>query len=140
MIYCTLADMERNFGKLRVIQLTDTDQLGVVGMEALNSAIASANAEIDSHLRVRHVLPLEKIDLHLSNIACDVTAFYLTKMGALLTEEIKTGYSAASKWLVAVRDGKAKISGDGELEQGTTDNQAFFGASLASVANRSALL
>jgi len=106
--YCTLADLLTTYkdSQREFIQLTDTDNLGVINTEVLNQAIARADAEINSYLLA--YLPLTEVPANLVYLACDITRYYLY-MDQMI-DRVETLYKAAVSYLNLVATNKIPLT------------------------------
>ncbi|CAN5754462.1 hypothetical protein BH11PSE12_BH11PSE12_08330 [soil metagenome] len=111
MPYCTKADLINAYGEQELIQLTDRENALVIDDAVLNTAIATAEAEINVWLEGRYPLPLASVPLVLKRIACDVTRFGLC--GDIADDHpAARRHSAQLKVLRAIADGKASLGLD----------------------------
>ena len=108
MSYCTQADLLRVYkdSQRELVQLTDTNHLGVINTEVLNQAIARADAEINSYLLA--YLPLTDIPANLVYLACDITRYYLY-MDQMI-DRVETLYKAAISYLNLVATNKIPLA------------------------------
>lgn len=95
MSYCTQQDLIDEFGEAELIQLTDEAGLGVIGVEAVDKAIARADRKINRYLAGRNELPLASDDV--VDLACDITRYYL--YANQVTELVKERFHDAVKEL-----------------------------------------
>lgn len=127
MPYCTRQNLIDRFGEQELIQLTDRDNLGVISDAVLNQAISDADAEINGYLTA-YTLPLATVPANLVRIACDVTRYYL--YDDAVTEQVKTRYDSAIKYLVQVARGLISLGPDtAGTVAATTNNSAEFASS-----------
>ena len=112
MSYATQQDMTDQFGEREVIALTDRDNLGVLSAPVLASALAHAEALIDSHLVGRYTLPLVGSFPLLKYYACDIARYALSGADVTEVDTVRTRYKDAVRFLEAVRDGKIKLGAD----------------------------
>ncbi len=109
--YATQSDIETLYGPDALLVAADRDGDGLPDAERIAAALADAAAEIDSHVGVRHALPLPAVPAALRRIAADIALYRLASNGAALTEELRTRYQDAIAWLRRVADGKAALPG-----------------------------
>ena len=108
MSYCTQADLlavYRN-SQQELIQLTDTNNLGVINTVVLNQAIARADAEINSYLLA--YLPLTDTPANLVYLACDITRYYLYM--DQMVPRVEALYKQAISYLTAVATNKIPLA------------------------------
>lgn len=127
MAYASVADLVARFGEDELIDLTDRDEprTGAVVEAVAQAAIADAAGEIDAYLGVRYALPVAPVPAHLVTVACDVARYRLH--GVRVTEEVRTRYDDALRWLKDVAAGRALLPGAATASNGTA------GAALAEV-------
>lgn len=91
MIYATRQDMTQRYGERELIDLTDRDDTGQIGMTVLNRALEDAGATVDGYIGKLYRLPLQgclKPALPggaatyvsppaLTRITCDLARYYL---------------------------------------------------------------
>lgn len=107
MTYAVKADLQKEIGDAELAQLTDRVNGTTIDDSVLNEALARADAEIDSYLATRYVLPFSSVPVRLKGIAMDVTRYYL--FDARAPEIVVERYKAAVAWLKDVAAGRAAI-------------------------------
>lgn len=109
MPYITQAQLIDRFGQPELIQLTDRDgSAGAIVTAVLDAAIMDASEEIDSYLRVVRTLPLPApVPARLVRVAGDLARYHLYDDRA--TEEVRTRYEDAIRWLRDVAAGRASL-------------------------------
>lgn len=128
MTYATQSDLEARIGLQKLIELTDEDQLGVVNAAAVDLALKDADAEINSFISGRYVLPLSQSSDELVRLACAVAHYHLSPA----VEIAKDGYDAAIAKLRDISVGRAslgidqasqpvKVAGGAEISSGGRD-------------------
>lgn len=118
MSYATLADAKELYGEDYV--LTSVVRVeGTPDEDSLTAALEKASSEIDSYLSARYDVPISPVPPLLVQYAIDI-AIYRTSSapGAGLTDEKRTRYEDALKWLINVAKGIAGLGLDD-----ATDNQ-----------------
>ncbi len=70
--YIEPSDYVARYGLDETVKLTDEDDTGRIGREALFAALADAAAEIDAHLGVRYTVPLSPVPALIRTIAGDL--------------------------------------------------------------------
>lgn len=139
MSYCTQQNLIDRFSEQELIELTDraTPVTGAIVAAVLSRAIADADAEIDGHLAAKFTLPLDPVPLTLERIACDITRYHL--YDDRVSEQVRTRYQDAIKFLKGVVDGSISIGVDAASEapaasggpQYVTEERVFSRESLA---------
>jgi phage gp36-like protein len=109
MSYATAADLTKRFGETELIELTDQEGVGQINESVLAVALADADAEVDSYLVGRAVLPLSSVPPVLVRVSCDIARFRL--FGAKAPEEVRNRYQDARAWLKDVAAGRAVLDG-----------------------------
>ncbi|RQZ74802.1 MULTISPECIES: gp436 family protein [Burkholderia] len=112
MAYATQDDMVRKFGSREVIALTDRDRVGEIGVDVLAGALDGASGEIDTYLAARYRLPLSSVPRYLVDLCCDMARYHLVSADARDTDEIRSRYNAAVKFLGYAADGKVTLGVD----------------------------
>lgn len=109
MPYATQADMLERFGEQELVQLTDRHdgQLNVVDAVVLDKALATAEAEIDAYVGMRHALPLASVSARLVGLACDIARYHLYIHAA--PDIVAERYQEALKFLRAVAAGEVSL-------------------------------
>lgn len=122
MNYATQADMVSRFGELEMIQLTDRDRLGVIGIAVLAQALADATAYADGFLGRVYQLPLRGCAQPeaggvvtylpppvLTRLVCDLARYYLFTNGDKDHEAVRR-HKAATTELVGIAAGDTQLS------------------------------
>ena len=106
MTYASRADLEALFGQEEVAHRESVLPAGAVAR-----ALADADAQIDSYLAARYVLPLSILPLpgNLVRVACVIARYYL--LGDSTTERARQDWQDALTWLKDVQTGRARIEG-----------------------------
>lgn len=126
MPYCTLQDLIERFGEEELIQLTDREHTGVLDELVFEQARSDAEAEIDSHLAARYILPLDGVPLILVRIACEITRYYL--YSAHPTDTVKDRYEKALQTLKSAVRGEVRLGRERSTSaQDTAGMPAFDG-------------
>jgi len=107
MSYCTLQDLIERFSESELIQLTDRTNTGAVNETTVTRAIADSDAEIDSYLQTRYVLPLPSLPQILKSTASDITRYRLYDDRA--SEQVTKRYTDAVAWLRLVAARKVSL-------------------------------
>lgn len=111
MPYATTADLIARFGEQSIIDLTDRADppAGVVDAAVVAAALADAHAEIDGYLAVKYQVPVTASADRLRAVACDLTRYRLH--GDRVTDEVRTRYEDAVRWLRDIAAGRAVLPG-----------------------------
>ena len=110
MTYANKAAMISRYGEREVIALTDREDLGIIDDAVLQSALASADAEIDPYLLAAlYTLPLTQVPSLLSGFACDITRYRLCGAGVTETDEVRNRYRDAVQFLEKVASGNINL-------------------------------
>ena len=137
MSYATTSDMISRFGEDEVVKLSDRKFTGVIDIDVLNGALAEADAEIDPYLAPHYLLPLATIPRILTGYACDIARYRLCGAGITETEQIRTRYADAVKFLTAVAHGKLSLGLDTANHTAQTANTVQFATTTGRVFDRS---
>jgi phage gp36-like protein len=109
MGYATQADMIARYGETELIQLTDDHAVpGMIAAEVVASALADADAVIDSHLvGGGYTLPLATAYPILIKTACALARYSLYR--AERPEAVQADYADALGWLVNLARGTVSL-------------------------------
>ncbi|MDR1063049.1 MAG: DUF1320 domain-containing protein [Azoarcus sp.] len=120
MLYATCKDMVARFGETELIQLTDREHVppSCLDRRLLDTALADAQAEIDSYLAKRYCLPLTGCQNGsgglgaprvLVRLACDIARYHLHDDLAP-EHEVRRRYLAVIDVLAAIADGNILLT------------------------------
>jgi phage gp36-like protein len=126
MAYATLADLEAAFGSKEVLLLADRDRDQVADASVVARAGEDAEAEINSYLASRYVLPLDPVPAQVRTLACDIARYRLD--AANPRQATKDRYDAAVRTLRDLAAGKATLGGaslSGPQPEGPTPASQF---------------
>lgn len=124
MTYATQADMTERFGEAELIEVTDRDGTGTIGVSVLDQALADADATIDSYLQAGgYTLPLASMPPALVRIACDIARYYLYDDATNEKAPWVVRHKNALAFLRAVREGKVAL-GAASITEGATTGTA----------------
>lgn len=121
MTYASRDDMVRAFGESECIALTDRNYTGAIDDDVLSGGLERASARIDSYLAGRYPVPWTDTPGILVGICCDITRYELVGADTQPTEEIRTRYEDAVRYLERVADGRITLGRmpDGSVAQGS---------------------
>ena len=108
MPYATQADIVSLYGE-NALFVADRDGDGTVDAQAVERALTSASAEIDTYIAVRYALPLREASPFLQTICVDIAVYRLALSADVLSEEHRKRYEDAQAFLKRVSDGKATL-------------------------------
>jgi phage gp36-like protein len=108
MAYATPADIIDLYGE-DALFVADHNRDGAADLVAVDRALASATAEIDTYIGVRYPLPLLEVPEFLKTICVDVAIYRLALAADVLSEEHRRRYDDALAFLKRVADGKAAL-------------------------------
>jgi phage gp36-like protein len=111
MAYATIADITAIHGARTLQIVGDRNSDGVIDEAAVNLALASASAEIDSYLASRYSVPIASPDQMVKGYCVDIAVYRLAYGDLERTEEMRIRYDDAIKWLKEVAKGNAQIIG-----------------------------
>jgi phage gp36-like protein len=120
MAYCTLADIKNKLEEEIIIQLTDEHGLGVIDTGKVNSAILSADAEIDGLVGTRYQVPVSPVPEILRKYSVDISIYNLFSLKRTTPEDVRTRYKDAVAFLTNVSKGVASL-GENNPAQSTQD-------------------
>lgn len=110
MPYATSEDITAIYGADLLARVGDHDFDGEVDAAAVAAALQRASDEIDSHIGVRHRLPLDATPPVLVQICVDIAVYRLAQSGAVRTDEDRTRYEDAVAHLARIAKGTATLA------------------------------
>ena len=110
MTYATTQDLIDRYGEAELVALTDRAGEDEIDADVVARALADAEAEINSYLSARYVVPLSTVPQIVVARVCEVARYYLHEEHA--TETVKARYDAAVRWVRDVAAGKASLGDD----------------------------
>ena len=108
MAYATQVDIIALYGET-ALYIADRDGDGVLDADAIERVLASATAEIDSYLAVRHALPLPEVPELLRQLAVDIGLYRLAVWRDALSEDIRQRFEDAIATCKRIADGKQAL-------------------------------
>jgi phage gp36-like protein len=128
MPYCTEEDLVNLIPRGELAQLT-TEAGDEPDAVVVAQAIAQADAEIDSYLGVRYVLPLAETPARVRALSVDMALYHLYSRRSLMPEVRRDKYRDAVGFLKDVTAGRAQIMGlDGKEEPGAAGDVITVGS------------
>ena len=112
MAYAALADFEQRYGGDEVVQ-----RESMLGAGALNRALSDADAEINSYVSGRYVVPLSPVPTTITRIACAIARYHV--LGDAATETARRAYEDARAFLRDVQAGRAQLDGADQVSDAT---------------------
>lgn len=104
MTYATRQDLIDRYGAEEIAQ-----REAGTSADAVDRALADADAEIDSYVASKYAVPLVPVPARVIKVACTIARYYL--LGGSATEEERADYTDARAWLRDIQAGKALVSG-----------------------------
>lgn len=101
-VYARRQDMVARFGETEILQLTDRTNRGEIDDSALSQALRDADAEIDSYLVGRYLMPLPSVPRVLRLYACDIARYRL--YDDRVTDAVTSRYKQAVSALRQIAD------------------------------------
>jgi phage gp36-like protein len=115
MAYCTEDDLLKMIPQSELAELT-AESGEVPDSLILNEAISKAEAEIDSYLGVKYVVPLAAPPARVKGLAVDLAIYHLYSRRSVVPPVRQQNYEEAVAFLKQVAAGQAVIVGpQGEL-------------------------
>lgn len=124
MTYATEADLVLRFGAEEIAQISNLGLEGGIDNARVVQVLTDTDAYINGYLGARYTLPLTSVPQILNVRACDIARYLLAR---LPTDEVRTRYKDATRWLEQVAKGDLGLEGDG----GSTPPDAAGGAVAA---------
>lgn len=109
MPLATLQHMVERFGEREMIALTDRDNTGGIDEAVLNSALNSAEVEINAYLAALYQLPFASVPVIVRDFSCDVARYRLCGSEVTETEEVRARYKDAIKFFEKVSKGEVSL-------------------------------
>ncbi|MFZ4857910.1 MAG: phage protein Gp36 family protein [Desulfuromonadaceae bacterium] len=125
-MYITLADITaESVDTETLIQLTDSDNIGVVDEVAVDRVITAVCGEIDDLLRARYTVPFAACPIIIRSIAISIAAhkLYGLKKSFPRPESVKDDFTNSMKLLTSISTGTIKLgvpSAGGEIPTAPT--------------------
>jgi phage gp36-like protein len=119
-MYATLEDLTRQIPEDLLIQLTDDVGSGVIDTAVTDTALETADVEIDGYLGARYPLPLATVPPVIAKQAVDIAIYnlYARRMGP--PEHWQKRYENVIRFLERVADGRISL-GAGDPEPPAAD-------------------
>lgn len=108
MAYATQADIVEAYGP-DALFMADRDQDGQPDAASVERALRTASSEIDSHIGVRHQLPLQTVPDILVQYAIDIALYRLSSSADVASEEQRQRYEDAIAALKLIAMGKSEL-------------------------------
>jgi len=106
MAYCTLENITNTVPEQTIINLTDDAAVGVIDPVKVDTAIADAEAEVDSYCATRYQVPFAVVPPIVRKITTDIAIYNLYSRCAETVPEIReTRYKSAIKLLENIAKG-----------------------------------
>ena len=116
MAHITAQQLRTHIGSRRFLELADLDGDGSVDseeFEALEAALARAESELASHTGTKYAkLKDEDVTPALLGHLVDMTAYYQSNTGDVISEEVIRRHKEAVMWSKAVGSGKAQLGSE----------------------------
>lgn len=110
MAYCTQADLLEQVSEDELIQLTDDAGAGSVDTDAVDRAIADADAEIDTYCGTRYEVPFATVPAIVRKWAVDIALYNLGARKPLGDDEgRRRRYEAVTRLLEKVARGVVSL-------------------------------
>lgn len=122
MAYCTLADIYAQLYTAELLRLTDEAGTGLVDTTKVDTAIETADVEIDAYLGQQYSLPLATTLPIITKLSVDLAIrnLYLLNAGGI-PESRDTQAANAVRMLEKIAQGKLTL-GVGDPQAGSSDN------------------
>ena len=116
MAHVTAQQLREHLGSRRFLELADLDSDGSMDSEefaALEAALSRAESELASHIGTKYAkLADEDVTPALLGHLVDMTAYYMSNTGDVISEEVVRRRSEAVKWAKAVGMNKAQLGSE----------------------------
>ena len=119
--YCTQADLEADVGAAQFLVLADRDCDGAADPGAVETAISRASEEAESYVVGRYRLPLTADQAAaLRTHVISMALYRLAGSPATETDQLRTRYEDAVKWLTRLSEGKVSLGRPGRTPRPST--------------------
>lgn len=122
MAYAAITDFEQRHGGDEVVQ-----RESMLGAGAVDRALADADAEINSYVSGRYVVPLSPVPITITRLACAIARYHV--LGDAATETARRAYEDARAFLRDVQAGRATLDGVAAAAPGSAAGAATVVAS-----------
>ncbi|MBL8396175.1 MAG: DUF1320 domain-containing protein [Candidatus Accumulibacter sp.] len=112
MAYAAITDFEQRHGGDEVVQ-----RESMLGAGAVDRALADAEAEINSYVSGRYVVPLSPVPITITRLACAIARYHV--LGDAATETARRAYEDARAFLRDVQAGRAQLDGANQVSAAT---------------------
>lgn len=123
MAYATQQNCIDMYGEDDVIVATDRDGDGVIDTAVLSKALDNATTIIDSYVSGLPGYPFDPVPDIFESLCCEIAIYKAASTAHALTEEMRTRYEDALKYLTLVGQQKIRLSvddGEGIVEPNST--------------------
>lgn len=130
MAYCTLNDIKLQIYEDELIRLTDELGIGEIAADKVDTAIQTAEGEVNIYLgnREEYILPLNPVPAVITNLTVDLAIrnLYLLNPGGVPTARDRQAENAV-RLLDKIAQGKLSL-GVGDPNEGAVTDNASFGS------------
>lgn len=112
MSYAVVTDLEKRYGDAEINQ-----RESMLGVGSVARALADADAEIDSYVSSRYLVPLNPVPVTIVRIACAIARYHL--LGDAATETARKAYEDARAFLRDLQAGRAQLDGAAQVSAAT---------------------
>jgi phage gp36-like protein len=112
MAYCTQTDMLESISEDDLIDITDDDDAGIIDTDAVDRAIADADAEINTYCAVQYDVPFATVPAMVRKIAVDIAVYNLYSRRRGAPDDRKERYNNAIALLKSVAAGTVSLGVD----------------------------
>ena len=120
-MYATLDDLKKQLPEDLLIQLTDDDGDGYIVSAVAETALETADVEIDGYLGERYPLPLQPVPAIIVKQAVDIAIYNLYARRQGPPEYVEKRYNNVIRFLERISRGEISL-GAGDPEGVTEDN------------------
>jgi phage gp36-like protein len=120
-MYAVLDDLKKQLPEDLLIQLTDDAGNGIIDTTVTDTALETADVEIDGYLGERHTLPLSPVPAIINKMAVDVAIYNLYARRQGPPDHWQKRYDNVIRFLEKVAKGDISL-GEGDPEAGEADD------------------
>lgn len=111
-MYASLDDLKKQIPEDLLIQLSDDAGTGAIDVTVTDTALETADVEIDGYLGARYALPLSPAPTILGKLAVDIAIYNLYARRQGPPEHWQKRYDNTIRFLERIADGRISLGAD----------------------------
>jgi phage gp36-like protein len=112
VVYATSAQAITLYGEDYIAICCDRDEDGTLDTASFDAHLQVASDEIDAYLLGRYDLPLASPPAHFQKLCTDIAVYNAAPTADVRTDEMKTRYEAAIRFMELVASNRVKLKTD----------------------------